>query len=314
MAENRGGSKNCTVLVVGASGFIGRSIARKLLHEGHRVLALGRPDSKRLSAIPGGCKLFCGFIHRNDKAFRQAIEEADAVIYAAGTVRGRRLTDFLPGNVDGLSTLARELSGTKSAGFPLLALSSLAATRPELSFYAWSKREGECALSKYRDLDWTIFRPPAVYGPGDREMLPLFQLMKRGLAPALGPPGQRLSLLHVDDLANAVTLWLLSPESTRHRIFDLDDGAGDGYDLHQMMEAIPRKGRIYKLRMPAALLHLMAGGNLLLSRILGYSPMLTPGKIREIRHPRWVCRNEPLTEALGWRPRITLKEGVSKLL
>ncbi len=47
-------------------------------------------------------------------------------------------------------------------------------------------------------LDWTIIRPPAVYGPGDREMLDLFRMARRGLVPL--PPGGRLSVISVADL------------------------------------------------------------------------------------------------------------------
>ena len=53
--------------------------------------------------------------------------------------------------------------------------------------------------SSARGLDWAIVRPPAVYGPGDRETLELFRMAKRGLV--LLPPEGRLSLIHVDDLA-----------------------------------------------------------------------------------------------------------------
>lgn len=82
-----------------------------------------------------------------------------------------------------------------------------ARTRP--SPYAASKRAGEQILLAQGDgVAWTILRPPAVYGPGDRELLPLFRLMARGLAPVPGRLSDRVSLLYVEDLIAAVAAWV----------------------------------------------------------------------------------------------------------
>ena len=70
---------------------------------------------------------------------------------------------------------------------------------------ARSKARAE-ELVQSSGLDWAIVRPPAVYGPGDKETLELFRMAKRGLI--LLPPKGRLSLIHVDDLAR---LLLASP-------------------------------------------------------------------------------------------------------
>ena len=86
----------------------------------------------------------------------------------------------------------------------LLLLSSLAAREPELSWYAASKRGGEELLKTHTGLDWIVLRPPAVYGPGDKEMLPVFRAMSRGIAPVPGETTSRISLVHVNDLVMAV--------------------------------------------------------------------------------------------------------------
>ena len=69
---------------------------------------------------------------------------------------------------------------------------SLAAREPELSNYGWSKAESE-TLVRAAHIDWTIIRPPAVYGPGDGETLELFAMAKRGLV--IAPPSGRTSLI-----------------------------------------------------------------------------------------------------------------------
>src|SRR3546814_14662289 len=82
-------------------------------------------------------------------------------------------------------------------------VSSLAASRPQVSDYALTKHEGEAVLHARRDLPWTIIRPPALYGPGDQEMLPLLRWLRRGFAPVTGPNDHRLPLLPDDGFADA---------------------------------------------------------------------------------------------------------------
>ena len=103
------------------------------------------------------------------------------MVHGAGAVRGNSQADFDRVNVTGTATLLDAIADLPSPPRILL-LSSLAAREPQLSWYAHSKREGEQQLEKHPRLDWVILRPPAVYGPGDREMLPLFQAMSRGSA------------------------------------------------------------------------------------------------------------------------------------
>ena len=85
----------------------------------------------------------------------------------------------------------------------MLLLSSLAASKPDVSDYANSKYLGEQLLTAATGLLWTVLRPPAVYGPGDKEMLPVLKMARRGLLAHAGPRDQRLSLIHVDDLVSA---------------------------------------------------------------------------------------------------------------
>jgi hypothetical protein len=71
--------------------------------------------------------------------------------------------------------------------------------------------------------------------------------------------------------------------------------------------------KVHPLRVPALLLDGLAYANLGLSRLLGYAPMLTPSKLRELRHPDWVVNNQAFTEATGWHPQVTLRSGLEQL-
>ena len=191
-----------------------------------------------------------------------------------------------------------------------LYISSLAAREPELSWYARSKFGAEQQIMKFSDrLQCAVFRPAAVYGPGDRELKPLFHAMRRyGVLPATGHPGNRFGLIHVDDLVAAVCCWL----DTKHPvtgIYEIDDGTPGGYSFASVAEiaqrALNRPVRCFHI--PLTIIQLLAYLNLPFSRLLNYAPMLTPGKAAELYHPDWTCNIAPLEKELsGWHPVISL--------
>lgn len=298
------------VLLAGASGFVGRHLQTHLLDLGYPVHALVRPASVRRAGIDARCRVIEGALDDID-LLRRALSEAGAVVYAAGTVRGRRADDFHAANVAGVASLIEALraSGT---GLPLVLISSLAASRPELSDYAASKRAGEALLDDAADLAWTILRPPAVYGPGDVEMRPLLDLVRRGVALRPGPPQQRLALLHAHDLARAVAACLDAAPVCRQRLFAIDDGKPGGYGWAEIAAAV-RARPVLQIGVPGALLRAVAGLNVLAAGALGYAPMLSPGKVRELQQPSWLCDNSPFTQATGWQPKIGLEQGAAAL-
>ena len=67
------------------------------------------------------------------------------------------------------------------------------------------------------------------------------------------------------------------------------------------------------VKLPRTLLDIAAGANLLFSSLLGYSPMLTPGKVRELVQPDWLCDNREFTDVTGWKPRFNLQQGAKHL-
>lgn len=303
------------VLVTGATGFVGRQIVATLLSQGYTVSALVRPEkfssTQSDPRLPAGCiQIPVGLT--DVEGLTPVVASCDAVIYAAGSVRGSEMQAFETANVDGIEALLSAIDGA-GVKLPFLLISSLAASCPELSHYALSKFHGEQRLALHPDLPWTIFRPPAIYGPGDKEMLPLLKLASKGWLFNPGPADQRLSLLHVEDLAEAVLAWLKNPPACLHQTYAFDDGTLHGYDWPALGEALGA-GQSRMIRLPVPLLSGVARLNVLLSGLFSYSPMLSPGKVRELTRESWLCEdNARFRQATGWRPRLNLQAGWQRL-
>jgi len=304
-----------TVAVTGATGFIGKALVNTLPTCGWAVRALSRSSSK-LKNFKG---LPIQWVEGNLEdagSLQDLVADVDAVIHCAGAVRGISPAQFDQVNETGVKHIVDTALGQENPP-RLIVLSSLAAREPSLSPYAASKRKGEEVLLAVQDeLDWLALRPPAVYGPGDRELLPLFQLMARGVALVPGAKEARFSLLYVDDLVQAI-IRALEIEPFISGVYELDDGQPGGYSWDDVIEAIVsiRGKGVMRWPVPAWLLQLMAVANQSMARLGGYAPMLTPGKVRELRYADWVCHGaESWLQVSGWSPRMTLAEGLKSTL
>jgi nucleoside-diphosphate-sugar epimerase len=300
------------VAITGATGFIGRALCRLLHESGWAVRVLVRSPGR--ARVLGSWADECIEGDLEDRAaLERLVSGSDAVVHCAGAVRGATRAAFDRVNVDGVRHLIAAL-GAAQAPARLLCLSSLAAREPELSFYAGSKRRGEQVLERQGDgLRWLALRPPAVYGPGDVELLPLFRLMARGVAPLPGPRDARFSMIFVDDLARAVLAWL-EAEPAPTGVYSLHDGRVGGYGWSDVCAVVAGlcQRRVQPIPIPAGALALPAWVNCQAARWFGYAPMLTPGKLRELRHPDWVCDNDALQRVLDWQPRVSLEQGLRR--
>ncbi|MEE9231992.1 MAG: NAD-dependent epimerase/dehydratase family protein [Nitrospirales bacterium] len=299
-----------TVALTGASGFIGRTIAQHLCQAGFMVRGLVRPPRSTQDLQDLGVELVQGSLD-NQESLLNLVKDCVGVVHCAGAIRGISREDFRSTNVSGVSHLIQACL-TQPSPPRFVLLSSLAARNPSLSPYAWSKREGEKVLAREaQSMEWVTFRPPAVYGPNDRVLRPLFQLLQMGFGIQLGSQQTKFSLIDVDDLSEVILLWL-KKNGVPFKIFEVDDGFPGGYSWEEVFRYSKHPLRL-RLHLPPTLLKFLSSSNEVLSRIFRYAPIFTTGKVAELLHPNWVCNNADVTKALGWNPQISLEEGLRRL-
>lgn len=290
------------IALTGGTGFIGQRLIPILIAKGHDVRALTRKSQDARA----GVTWIEGDLD-NEVALAQLCAGCQSVIHMAGVIKGLTAADFERGNVTGTANM---LAAAATAGISrFLHISSLAARAPKLSHYSRSKAAAENIV---RDalLDWTILRPPGVYGPGDRETFALFKAARGALLP-IAAGKQRMSWIFVDDLCAAIVA-ALAP-ALRHEVIEVDDGAG-GYTQRQFAIAIAKSvnGTPAIIALPKFIVSAVGAVNQLIGKYKGKAAMLTPGKAREIFHRDWVVTDRALTTLTGWRPQISLASGLKK--
>jgi len=289
--------------VTGATGFVGRHAVAALAGAGWRLRLLVRRDprleigAEPVDLVPGDLT--------DAGALADLVSGADAVIHLAGAVRGRPGA-MMAVNRDGTAALAAAVAAAAPAA-RVVHLSSLAARAPQVSAYAASKAAGEAALAGLDDV--RILRPGAIYGPGDRASLTLFRAARWPVQPLLGPPGGRVALIHVRDVATAI---VAAAEGTvPPGIHALGDDRREGHDWAGIVAAACAAvgGRFRPVRVPGAALALLGRLGDLAAYFPGAAPMLSSGKTREIRHGDWSLIPEPAPPGALAFPRIALAEG-----
>lgn len=288
-----------TVALTGATGFVGRVTLDRLLQAGWHVRALTRRDQPTKSGI----SWVNGALDR-PASLTELCDGANAVLHVAGVVNAPDAAGFEAGNVTGTANI---LAAAKEAGIKrFVHVSSLAARHPELSMYGASKARAEKLVGTSL-LDWTIVRPPGVYGPGDTEMFDMFRLAQKGLA--LLPPRGRVSLIHVDDLARLLVALLPAHDDATARIFEADDGTDSGWSHDGFARAMgwAMGRRVTTVHAPRFLLKLAARADSLLR---GRKAKLTLDRASYLSHPDWTIDRASAPPPALWSPQITTRQGL----
>ena len=284
--------------ITGGTGFVGSHLIDVALAAGHRVNALTRRDQPPRE----GLEWIAGDLASRE-ALEQLVRDADAIIHVAGAINAPNAAGFEQGNVAG--TLAMLAAATAGGIRRFVHVSSLAAREPKLSLYGASKARAE-ALVMSSGLDWAIVRPPAVYGPGDKETLELFRMAKLGLI--LTPPKGRISVIHADDLARLL-LALAAPAAPTSSLVEPDDGKTGGWShrdfARALAAAVGTKAAV--ISSPGILLRLAARADQLLR---GEKAKLTPDRAAYFSHRNWVVEPKRAAPPELWRPQIQTAQGL----
>ena len=312
------------VFVTGSTGFVGAHLVKALCARGDRVTALvRRPALAQQLGWGPEVRLVPGDLD-NENALREGCTGVDVVYHVAGKISGRNAADYMATNRDGTANVLEAALGGGVRRFVLV--SSLAVAGPTtpghpideqrppqpVTDYGRSKLAAEVLVRAIPgSLEWAIIRPPVVYGEWDRATLKIFQLAKRGVVPLFGDGSQELSVIHAEDLAQALIAAGTSPAAAGHVYFAAHPSTTSSRNL--ALAAGRALGKTPKI-VPVP--PLVARGILwtlgTLATLSGRASVLSPDKGNEYLAPAWICRSDALTRDTGWRAAIDLETGVRR--
>ena len=317
------------VLLTGATGFLGRHVARRLAGRGHELRVLARPTS-RLDGLPDGVELASGDV-TDEASLVRAAEGCQAVLHLAALVKVW-VPDperFEAVNVGGVRHV---LDAARQAGARLVYTSSFIALGPagdgeldgerphpgppfrnryEQTKAAADRLAREAAAAGQ---DVVIVYPGVVYGPGDLTegniVARLLADHLNGRLPALvGPGDRRWSYAFVEDVAEGHALALEEGRAGERYVL-----GGENATLTQLFALVQQQTGQAPPRWHLPYAAATAVGRLqwLWAELTGKLPQLTAGEVGVFRE-HWACDSRRAAARLGYRSR-PLAEGLRETL
>jgi nucleoside-diphosphate-sugar epimerase len=310
-------------LVTGASGFLGLHLVRALHARGERVTgyARSRPSPAEL---PEGVDFVLGDVN-DAAALARAVREARVVYHLAGIRRTPHRRDFFRVNAEGTRSVCEALCARGGRARLVLcgslsALGPSTVTRPlreddpfsPAEAYGESKAEAERIARTYEGrLEVVIARPVRIVGPGDRENLAFFKLVKKGLLLSLGGGPRPLSLVDVDDVVEALLLMGTRPEAVGQTFFvaSRETSTLEGIQAlaAQALGVSPRK-----VVVPAPVFRALAHAADLVSTLTRRHLPLNAKLARQMLAPAWTCETAKAQSLLGFSAKVGVAESVAR--
>ncbi len=322
-----------SLLVTGASGFIGSFIVEEALARGFEVWAAVRATTSRRYLTDARLH-FIELDLGNEERLRRQLADHVAqhgpwhhVVHAAGATKCRRPEDFALVNTEGTERLARLLLATRALRHRLLFISSLSICGPlhedtyapltaadvpqPNTAYGHSKWAAECLLGEIPGLDYVVLRPTGVYGPRERDYFMMAKSIAGHVDFAVGYRRQVITFVYVRDVATAVFQAL--ERGRRGRAYFLTDGGEyASRTFSDLLQQALGVRRVVHFTAPLWLLRLICGAGSLWGRLTGRAVTLNTDKYHIMKQRNWRCDITPACNDFGYAPRYPLERGVTE--
>lgn len=326
-------SSSPSLLITGASGFIGSFIVEEGLRQGYDVWAAVRRSSSRAYLQDERIHFIELDLSADDTLRRQLedhVREHGAwqyVVHAAGVTKCRHVEDFERVNTDGTVRLARLLIETKALAGRLVFISSLSicgalhekdyaplteddVPQPNTA-YGRSKYAAELALKEMTDLDYVVLRPTGVYGPRERDYYLMAQSIAKHVDFAVGYRRQVITFIYVRDLVAAVFAALTRGQ--RGFAYFLSDGSEySSRTFSLLLQKAMGVRHVLHITAPLWFLRLLCAVCGTWAGWRGKTTTLNADKYNIMKQRNWRCDISPARRDLGYEPHYSLEQGVSE--
>jgi dihydroflavonol-4-reductase len=311
------------VLITGATGFIGSHLAEALHNKGCELRCLIRRTSNLqwIQHLP--IEYIYGDLFDKD-TLKKALSEIDVIYHLAGITKAKTKAEYFLGNHVATKNLLQAARDFNPNIKRFVHVSSQAAVGPSLNgtpvdektrfhpitTYGISKMEAEKECLKLLDqLPITIVRPPAVYGPRDKDIFEFFSTLSKGLQPMIGFKNTYVSLIHVKDLVDGIILAAEQPNAVSQTYFISSERYYNWKEIGELTALILNK-KVLRIRIPTPLVYLISAIAEFFSLMSSKPALLNLEKARDIVQEAWTCSIEKAKKELEFKESLTIEEGI----
>ena len=313
------------ILITGANGFIGKFLVADAIQKGLEVYATVRKNRDVSALEELGANIILIDYNQSNELIELLQKGAfQYIIHNAGLTKSPLADEFMKINKGLVVNLVEAIihSGVKIKKFTFV--SSFAAYGPAdfqpdqivkdtstphpVTNYGKSKLAAEQYLRTQKQIPYIIVRPTAVYGPGERDLFNVFQMVNRHLdiQPAL--LGQKLTFIYVKDLANLILKATLSPHANK-AYFATDGNVYTGSALNGFIKESLGKWTI-SIKIPIFVMTVLAYLTEKVTGLWDSYPIFNVDKVNEFKAKNWNCDVSNLWPDLGFKADCDLVKGI----
>ena len=317
------------LLITGANGFVGSWMVEAAIAQGYNVYAGVRKSSNLKYLTDPRIHFFYYSFEQEDKLREQLVtHNFDYIILNAGVTTAKNKETYFKINAGYTRKFCRILLEENIIPLKLVYVSSLASYGPAnlqmkqildsdstphpVTWYGESKLQAEQFIEGIKKIPSLIFRPTAVFGPRDQDMISVYKTIKIGLSPKIGVGNMDATFIYVKDLAKLI-IDSLDSKAIRKSYF-----VGDGhlYPIHLFNQAIADllEKRIIKLTLPFFVMQIAGFFSEIIGKIKGNTPLLNRNKVKEYYARSFEVDIADLKKDFNFAPAYTLEEGLKETL
>lgn len=310
------------IVITGSNGFIGSFLAKKLIQQKYDVTCFVRYDSN-IELLPENSKIvYVDF--SNDKEISNLLQNQEIIIHVAALTRAKKWQQFKKINIeltDKLITFYNRTSSLKQFIF----ISSQAAAGPAknkypktesdlcspISMYGKSKLAAENLVRDKAEKPWTIIRPVAVFGPGEKDFLQIFKMVKKHISIFAGYSKKYINLISVDDLTDII-IKTIGNQKAFNQVFFASDG--NAYSWNDFISNLEKALNTFSIRFRIPDILLLPAA--LFSEFCAFHrekiPLFNREKVKEMKQQYWLVSNKKVKELLNFTASSNLQLNLRK--
>ncbi len=317
-----------TVLITGASGFIGSFLTQEAIKRNYKVYAGIRKtsstkylDTKKINIVE--------FDFSSKKSIKKTLNNYpafDYIIHAAGIIKTCNKKEFEKVNYRYTKKFVNALTETGKTPGKFLFVSSLAAYGPgnektlepvkesdtphPVTLYGKSKLKAENHIKSLDNFPYLIFRPTGVYGPREKDYYLAFKTIKNHLEPYLGTKEQHLTFVHVNDFAR-LAFDALESDITNKSYFVTDLKKYTAQEFNSIIKKVLKR-KTLTIVFPKWFVKPYVFINEKIACMTGKPTTLNTDKYNELIAKNWLCDSSAVAGDFSFSPEYDLEKGVKQ--